>query len=1814
MGLRSFNMPQPSVFSITEQLESYFFRYYETAFEVRDESIQRERRALMRSSSAVFQRPYVEVLPEFETTGRPVVDSVSLAGGPDGMASFVHSGLLPETVESLYSHQEDAMRHSLAGRHVVVTSGTGSGKTEAFLLPILSRLIEESGRWSRPDGRQQGPAWWRGSKKYEPQRVVVRPAAVRALVLYPMNALVEDQLVRLRKAFDSSAAREWLDRNRHGHHFYFGRYTGQTPVSGPISAGKEQELAKELSLADARYQKLLQNHAERLGQGEEVDEDEIFFIPRVDGSEMRSRWDMQRTPPDILITNYSMLNIMLLRDLEQPIIDATRSWIESDQRNVFTLVIDELHMYRGTSGTEVAYLLRRLLSRLGLEDRPDQLSIIAASASLEARREKDLAFLEQFFAAPSSDFQVLPGRIRVPRGRSDLRGSAETFASATPAGPDEARPLLADLEVASALHACSTKDGQTTARAADDLATSLFPDVDPASARAAFEGLVHVIATADGPIRLRAHIFFRNLTGLWACSDPVCAALDTEYASPSRRIGKLYSQPRFRCSCGSRVLELLYCETCGEAYLGGYRSTDERAPNVQYLVPTTVNLEMIPDRADLEKNAGSYTMYWPTTRKPEDRDPWKRTGGRPIDKHRPEYTFAFKKAEYDPKNGVLYVEDSGEATGWAFRVTGPTDAVRRLPALPIRCPQCGDDRESFKTLRTVEDPSRTRSSVRFLGTGFEKANQVLSDALLRGLEDRRKLVMFSDSRQDAAKLSAGLERAHFLDLVRQLAVAELDARPDFVLAQAYVSGSDTSTEAEETYYRVLQENMPLGRALDREGRGAATPDDRQLLLDAREVAAANARSLQDLANQLAPEFVALGVNPGGPLHSVLETPDGEPWETLYDWSRTPPQPRADAELSPTQRELRLAVAKQLIAEVASSVFSGTGRDFEATGLAHASLNPALKPHFACGLSDDLAHEVMNSSVRILGLRKMFHALDRSGSENVPPSLKFWLKEVASRRGPDFDALVEDVRRELRADSRHFLLDPTEVYLNAAPTEEWRCERCLRRHLHGSAGVCVFCRGRVVGPKPLSIGETYGDYYSFLARKAGDPFRLHCEELTGQTDRQEAQTRQARFQDVFLNDEVAQVAGIDLLSVTTTMEAGVDIGGLRAVAMANMPPMRFNYQQRVGRAGRRGDPLAIAITVCRGTRTHDEYYFQHPERITGDPPPAPYLDLSRRDILMRAATADVLATSLREVALSAELDLGSNVHGQFGTTDDWTKAAELATSWLANNEAVVAAIVDTLLRDTSPELKAQRHNIIAWLTSQLVPTVTACAAKPHGATDLSERLAETGILPMFGFPTRERSLYTARPRNTEWPIRGTIMRDLRIAISEFAPGSEQVKDKTLHTAVGVAAFTRKGQRVVEVEDPLGEREPLGICRACLAVDTAPMSHEACPTCGAEEEYSKLEMAQPLGFMTDFNGEDYDGTFEWTLRSSHPRLTIEAGMSEVSLGALKARSGKAEIVSVNDRGGNFYRFAKAKNWVGLHSLDLVEDVRRAQELRLPNAKAFDGSTVATVALGAKHVTDALLIGLPTPPPFVNLDPRLASHRAAWLSFGFLLREAAAALLDVETQEFDVGLYPSGAGDAVVGEAFLADSLENGAGYCTHLGTPDVLKDLCEAVAARAADFRLHTNAGQACDSSCYECLNDYRNQPYHPLLDWRLAVDLSDIAAGKSLDLDSHLEVGMRLAQSFVESFPGWSAQWVSGVPAVVDDDADQAFVVVHPLEETHPDRLSERLMAATLELEDRGFERPTWNGGLPRQPLTAQTTYDLHRRPGLIVNRLRAMTL
>jgi len=394
-----------------ERVRDNFILFLLTAFRTRSPWLDREREDLLRRTGEFVQEPFVE--PRLKYRGATAVSALGENDLPNmvpvartAFKALLGAVLFPGESARLYDHQAAMLRLVLGGSNGVVTTGTGSGKTEAFLMPLLARLVNE--RFTR---RKRNPG-------------------MRAVVLYPMNALVEDQLNRLRVVLDSDPARKWRADYKVPYPVTFARYNSLTPVpgyqfkcedgdktdpTGEENDAKVDRLREELrgiSRASAGLDRLIQAAEGRVRQAngekelatarEELDRlrEARSFIPRYgstgDGAELVSRWDIQASPPDILVTNFSMLSIMLMRAIEAQIFDQTREWLKTDPDAVFHLVVDELHLYRGTAGTEVAYLVRLLLDRLGIHPNHNKLRIVASSASLGYGAEAT-EFLAGFF-------------------------------------------------------------------------------------------------------------------------------------------------------------------------------------------------------------------------------------------------------------------------------------------------------------------------------------------------------------------------------------------------------------------------------------------------------------------------------------------------------------------------------------------------------------------------------------------------------------------------------------------------------------------------------------------------------------------------------------------------------------------------------------------------------------------------------------------------------------------------------------------------------------------------------------------------------------------------------------------------------------------------------------------------------------------------------------------------------------------------------------------------------------------------------------------------------------------------------------------------------------------------------------------------------------------------------------------------------------------------------------------------------------------------------------------------------------------------
>jgi ATP-dependent helicase YprA (DUF1998 family) len=1801
---------------IHRNLRDLYIRYYETPFAVRDEGVERERHALLLEEGTISREPWLEPIPPYATTGRSLAHSVEQAAAPPALAELATCGLVPKGRE-LYTHQEEAIAAAALGKNVVITAGTGSGKTESFLLPVFGQLLREAESpatcW-HANRQTNSSEWWKTDGEFIPQREgeTGRSAAVRALVLYPMNALVEDQLQRLREALDSPEARDWFNSKLRGHRFYFGRYTSRTPVAGPIDTGRRKRLRKELTL--------LHELVKAAGN----DPDKRYFLTHLDGAEMRSRWDMQAHPPDILITNYSMLNVMLLRSFEAGIFEQTAAWLAENEANKFLVVIDELHMYRGTPGTEIAFLLRNLLLRLGIADAPERMQVLAASASAGSEAAKFDAFLQGFFAQPRDSFEKLNGRLLLPKTRpAATRAAATELASIGVALREGIDPLRAAIEACNTLGLPAADPPLELAAKADADNALLSACADgtgiratPASAAAeeifgtieakddAFRGLLWAMRQShprrDAARTIRAHYFFRNVQGVWACSNPECDQIpDSAFKTKGRNVGRLYLQPQIRCDCGGRVLELLYCQTCGELFLGGYRAPDPDAngDTSWLLVSDVPNLDQLPDAEVSDKTFRTYALYWPQLREPQ-RKQWTRENNT--------FTFSFTRARLNPVSGKLEALDHN-ATGWTFYVKCPPE--RDPPALPIYCPGCDDVWEFGIRHRRADDPGRAKSPVRFMRTGFEKVTQVLADGLLREIadEDSRKLVAFTDSRQDAAKLSAGLERRHYEDTARQLVIEATrlgyqDQR-DLEEFERFIRTKEAG--AREGYDRFQARFGADAETIRADVDGYATGEQKEEAVAIRDRLASGLTRLVSLRDNTEQRLLELGMNPAGPDWSKQwRKSEGNRtrWTSLYHLDKSPPQARERANLTGPQWEWLNEIRLDLMRECEDLIFARRRRDFESIGLGWATTNPSAALPQLPGGYQQLLRETVDSSIRILGDLKKFSGAE--GRDDPPTNLRDYLNAVADAAKEDrdeFRALVTSFLRSSGA-ADQYLLDPAHLYLHPASSEVWRCTLCRQPHLHRSGGICTNCRAPLPGQaEPVDPSD---DYYAFLALEAGDAFRLHTEELTGQTDWEDAQQRQAQFQKVFLSGyEIPKVDEIDVLSVTTTMEVGVDIGSLRGVLMGNMPPLRFNYQQRIGRAGRRNDPVAAGLTICRG-RSHDDYYFLHPARITGDPPPTPYLDMRRPEIARRSILAEALRRVFSEIA-GTGINFGDNVHGQFGTAADWLETSSgKVKAWLKKHEADVRAIAEAFLAGADPQLKAAGAEIASWVVNKAPAAIDAVAADHNlPATDLSQRLAEAGLLPMFGFPTRTRTLYQYRPKR--WPPRDTIDRDAGIAISQWAPGSEVVKDRGIRRVIGVASYTPRGTYVDTEPNPLGPTREIGYCTRCAALDAEKEAPASCPTCGAPPQkddapgYRRFTIAQPLGYRTDHRTQDYREWFEWSSPSSRARLAAGAELKQDAVKGAAVETGVTEVFEINDRYGSDFNFAPASDKDGWICIDLDDGLG-------PQLPPANRSAAKKVALAAGKNTDVLVVGARAEvlPPGYSLAPVTAGRRGAWYSLGFILRGAASRFLDVQTGEIEVGLRSVTRDGMLTAQVFLSDSLANGAGYCTHLGNPGIFKLLLDEAASWASELETHPPHGTPCDSSCYDCLRDFRNMQFHGLLDWRLGCDLVDLIREESLDVEKRWQPrGEAIVRSFASQFD-FTFHEIAGYPAAASGGT--CVIAVHPLAETDEARWGEELAEAFYEAKDLLAQQ----GHDPEEArIRFQDYFNLLRRPGWSYGRL-----
>lgn len=1775
----------PSVKAMYEGIAEAFTLYYETAFELTDNGLMRERRNLLESLGTAFTEPLIEALPRY-TSGLTIAEACEQLGlSPDiadqlGRMLFDSDGSF-----QLYEHQAQSFLTSLGGGtsgkpNSVVTSGTGSGKTEAFLLPVLARLLVEKESWGAdvPINR-----WWSASGgAWQPMRSGgSRPAAIRTLVLYPTNALVEDQISRLRKSFSAVS-------NDGSPPFYFGRYTGATMGGGEIPrtvrtaraatvAGEINAIEQELAEIDVTDQELRSQ----------------FHDPQA--GEMLTRWDMLADPPDVLVTNFSMLNVMLMREREERIFDTTRSWLENNDDAIFTLVVDELHTYRGTQGSEVAMIVRNLQHRLGLSPDSPKLKIIATSASLEADSAGSLDYLQEFFGVDKNTFEIMPGTIvptpsvsTLPRAPFELPMSGINESVLTQLA-DEYAPAV------SLANACQNDDGIPVPTSLDKIEKKLFGSVDPESN--ALEVLLQSASQesiANQDFSFRSHMFIRNVKGFWACSDPECDEIDDEYETENRVVGKLFPRATDICPCGARVLELLYCEQCGDGFLGGYvTETDGDPPSRHYLSSSSPNEPASPNIVNFRPSS-EYFWYWPRTKDPIDLpDPWT---------HRDPSTnrtirFTFQPVKLDPGMGTISRSLPQAATGTALSVSN-LSGDEEVPAIPEKCPNCLVEYNNSRKLGRFFN-GQVNSPIRGHRTGFFRTTEVALErltALTGETRKEQKTILFTDSRDDAARTSAGVDYRHFQNLVRQLTYARISgSQSDLELLRARANGDQMSTQAEAAANIAIEANRDAYfalRIIASGGQASPTEADALAALEAATQSSETGTRWDTLVRYVISDLVEIGRNPlgtGPSLAKYVEAGGRElPWWIAHEPPSDPTGAAWVQDQSQASREHRGESLPKVSSHLAQAIFSGKGRDFESTGL--GIIEPLNCDYNFGQMSESDNRDCVRSVIRLLGLTWNYVGADSNwlgGGDKLPSKARRYLAHVAESRGLDPALLKQNIADALKNSGvidNNFLLvlSATQVVKLSDSNDLWRCDICTFTHRHSSAGVC--CNpGCLSGSLTLSGPDAENgnrDYFNWLADQT--PRSMSIEELTGQTRPLSLQrNRQRLFKGVLTPNEVSLTETIDMLSVTTTLEVGIDIGSLRSVAMANVPPMRFNYQQRVGRAGRRDQRFSFALTICRD-RTHDDFYFNNPERITGDPPPEPYLSVDRLSIVRRVAAAEVLRQCYALIPNRPEAS-GDSVHGAFGYAVDWQQYRDGVIANL-NNVVDVNAIVQRLCVFTV--VAEEIAELSQWIENDLIGIIDdATNSDTYTQELLSERLANMGVLPMFGFPTRSRNLYSADPRpirsfrEREWTE--VSNRQLELAISYFSPGSTSVKDKQVHTAIGLIDPRPRSTAL----DALGQSMAIARCPDCGATRVVDSFDPfTCSVCGADGDTMKV--FEPKGFRTDFQPADYeDDDIEHGGSSTPSSLSVDARLGPaVDVMGMSIQSGEsADLFDINDNSGIGYDFHGLGSTIFASAPNLYEDA---------SSRAIRDGLARPVlergAIGSIKPTDVLVIE-PRPsnqlPGSSGLVPvrfsdRWDSGKAAMTSFIEAFRVGASTYLDVNPVELKVGLQPLGdpASGVITARFFIADELENGAGFAIELSKPHVLSAVFDRFFESVSTNWETSDHIDSCSASCQDCLRSYDNRMSHHLLDWRLAIDIAELMAGNEINWNRWMSMSERVVNS-IRTSPGL-ADFVSdgvenGLSYVANESASRAVVLSHPLWPIGS-TINEQQAGAKIGLENSGY--------------------------------------
>ncbi len=1529
---------------LADAIEDRYRRYLETTFSFRDPDL---RKSFSQALEGHLRKgPYLEASPAFRSH-RSLKDLLAELDQP--IDSATADAMLAD--RPLFAHQERAIRNVLFGRNVVVATGTGSGKTETFLYPILLHLYAEA---------QQG---------------TLGPG-VRALVLYPMNALANDQRDRIGSIF-----RRLVEAGS-GFRFTFGQYIGDTPNDASDSRRQGRMILSE-----------------SLAQG--------YRSERDVGGELVFRDEMREAPPNILLTNYSMLEYLLLRPDDSPLFDAG---LARDWRFV---VLDEAHQYRGSRGVEMGMLVRRLKRRLRDGGRAEGFSCVATSATLTGRTEdvgRAARFASSLFGEPFGEQDIvfaerepLPEPRRATLNVDVLERLAQSWTE--PSVVDEAARMIgarlpAGVTAERMLGALLGRDPRVVhlrrllsegPAMLDDLADAVFGDVVERSRRQTLlSALVALMAIAEDDqsnggamVSLRYHVFLRALEGSFV------RYLPAKEVVLNRQTGD-----------GAAAFEVALCRECGQHYFLGAK--DQRSGVLRE--PT---------------RDGSHPEFGASFFRPVDGSP---------------------AEDEDDADGAATLDlllclSCGQLGAKAACDHQTLQLVRREPTAAdrpdelARCGACGYTASG-------------RDPVREIVHGTDGPNAVIATTLFAQLPtDRRKILAFADGRQEAAFFAWYLQSS-YEDIVSKAML--------FEVVRDLAGHTDAGVSITE-----------LGAALAHRMRdtGVVAPETGDLELRQR----AWTNIYKDFG-LFQPRLSLEGV---GLVRWRLAWPDGlevPPALLVAPWSLKPDEARLLVEqvLSLLRLDRGLEVRSPPGVPVQWADVFGQRQQTRFV-ISAPGKNKALRSW---------------DGILARRARYMLKLLATSmGSDEHARMVQHVLREIWDRCDAFGRALGDETRGVLIPSGDGRVLNP-DWWRASTPAElPGRCDVCGRFHALTLRGLCLApsCLGRVVAVS----GEDLERHHYRSIYQADLPARMTVEEHTAQLGRDLARTYQRRFRD----------GSIDVLSSSTTFELGVDLGDLDVVFLRNVPPESFNYVQRVGRAGRRRGFPGFAVTYCRRS-SHDLYHFTDPTRMVAGQASAPVLRITNEKIVRRHMLATVLSAFFRdnrERFRSVESLIGDFERPRL-TSDVQEFAARHADALATELRDIVPEAMHVLLGLASDAWltalnaiegdEARLHLAEAEVASDYstVERVEreASANRDHRTADWARRRAETiseedalsflsrkAVIPKYGFPVDVVELDARLSVQGGGPQAVELQRDLSIAISEFAPESKLIANKTVWTSHALKhvidkewprrAYHRCGTHsTFQQWAAMGEQAPSSLCGCALpdfeyVIPQFGFMTSRKPPSEPTSRLSRVFTTRP--FFGGFHGGDGE----------------LVGFPEVDpvLVLRKASPGWMVVICEGRKGQGFYVCGTCGTGM----------LKRAKEHETVYRTKCSG-VLRQVSLAHEFPTD-----------IIQIDVKVARNveDPLWTAYStaFALVEAVAEVLEVPATDLSATTRPIDA--TSFPRIVLYDNVPGGAGLVADLEDLPTLQSCLEAAVERVSG-----QCGCAEDTTCYGCLRSFRNQFAHPYL--------------------------------------------------------------------------------------------------------------------------------